>query len=58
MVPGYAYEPDVSKPEHSTVCPRENICKLYAETFISQSHLDAIVEEAQEIARRALTKGQ
>ncbi len=33
----------------------ENIYKLYAESFRSQSHLDAIVDEAQAIVRRALT---
>jgi len=34
----------------------ENIYKLYAESFESQSHLDAIVEEAQEIVNRAFTE--
>jgi phosphoglucomutase len=32
----------------------ENIYKLYAESFQSQTHLDAIVEEAQQIVSRAL----
>jgi phosphoglucomutase len=32
----------------------ESIYKLYAESFQSQSHLEAIVEQAQEIVRRAL----
>jgi phosphoglucomutase len=32
----------------------EEIYKLYAESFRSQSHLDAIVEEAQQIVGRAL----
>ncbi len=32
----------------------ENIYKLYAESFKSQAHLDAIVKEAQEIVGRAL----
>jgi phosphoglucomutase len=32
----------------------ESIYKLYAESFQSQSHLETIVEEAQEIIRRAL----
>jgi phosphoglucomutase len=32
----------------------EEIYKLYAESFRSQSHLEAIVEEAQAIVRRAL----
>jgi len=34
----------------------ENIYKLYAESFQSQAHLDAIVEEAQQIVGRALTE--
>jgi len=32
----------------------ENIYKLYAESFKSQSHLDAIVEQAQQIIKTAL----
>ncbi len=32
----------------------ENIYKLYAESFTSQTHLDAIVREAQEIVSRSL----
>jgi phosphoglucomutase len=32
----------------------ENIYKLYAESFISQAHLDAIVAEAQQIVANAL----
>ena len=32
----------------------ENIYKLYAESFKSQAHLDALVAEAQEIVNRAL----
>ena len=32
----------------------ENIYKIYAESFIDQAHLDAIVEEAQEIVTDAL----
>ena len=35
----------------------ENIYKLYAESFKSQAHLDAIVEEAQKIIRKTLGKG-
>jgi phosphoglucomutase len=31
----------------------ENIYKLYAESFVGQSHLDTIVEEAQRIVSRA-----
>ena len=34
----------------------ENIYKLYAESFKSQSHLEAIVEEAQKIVARTLGK--
>jgi phosphoglucomutase len=34
----------------------ENIYKLYAESFKSQYHLDAIVEEAQKIVRRILAE--
>ncbi|WP_447983157.1 phosphoglucomutase (alpha-D-glucose-1,6-bisphosphate-dependent) [Nitrospira sp. Nam74] len=36
----------------------ENIYKLYAESFESRSHLDAIVEEAQQILGRAFTEGE
>jgi phosphoglucomutase len=36
----------------------ENIYKLYAESFESQSHLGTIVEEAQQIVSRALTEGE
>lgn len=36
----------------------ENIYKLYAESFVSRSHLDAIVEEAQQIVSRALREGE
>jgi phosphoglucomutase len=32
----------------------ENIYKLYAESFKSQAHLEAIVEEAQAMVGRAL----
>ena len=32
----------------------ENIYKIYAESFKDQSHLDAIVQEAQEIVTDAL----
>ncbi len=32
----------------------ENIYKLYAESFKSQAHLEAIIEQAQEIIRRSL----
>jgi len=32
----------------------ENIYKIYAESFKSQAHLDAIVSEAQEIVNNAL----
>jgi phosphoglucomutase len=32
----------------------ENICKIYAESFQSSSHLDSIVNEAQEIVNNAL----
>ena len=35
----------------------ENIYKIYAESFVSQSHLDAIVEEARRIVAEALTLG-
>lgn len=33
----------------------ENIYKIYAESFLSQEHLDAIVDEAQRIVSEALT---
>jgi len=36
----------------------ENIYKLYAESFQSQAHLDAIVEEAQQIVSRALSENK
>ena len=32
----------------------ENIYKIYAESFRDQAHLDAIVEEAQQIVNNAL----
>jgi phosphoglucomutase len=32
----------------------ENICKIYAESFQSEAHLAAIVEEAQRIVSNAL----
>ena len=32
----------------------EDICKLHAESFESEAHLDAIVAEAQNIVRNAL----
>jgi phosphoglucomutase len=32
----------------------ENICKIYAESFLDQSHLDAIVAEARAIVDRAM----
>ncbi len=32
----------------------ENIYKIYAESFTSQSHLNAIVSEAQQIVNNAL----
>jgi phosphoglucomutase len=35
----------------------ENIYKIYAESFKGQSHLDAIVNEAQQIVSAALTRG-
>jgi phosphoglucomutase len=34
----------------------ENICKLYAESFKSQAHLEAILEEAEKILSRVLEK--
>jgi phosphoglucomutase len=36
----------------------ENIYKLYAESFESRAHLDAIVDEAQQIVSRALQQGE
>src|SRR5207253_7924208 len=35
----------------------ENIYKIYAESFLSEAHLSAIVAEAQEIVSRALARG-
>src|SRR5262249_22450375 len=35
----------------------ENIYKIYAESFKSQAHLDAIVAEAQKIVSNALARG-
>lgn len=35
----------------------ENIYKLYAESFSGQSHLDAIINEAQQIVGRTLAEG-
>jgi phosphoglucomutase len=35
----------------------EDVYKLYAESFVSQTHLDAIVEEAQRIVTQALVGG-
>jgi phosphoglucomutase len=35
----------------------ENIYKIYAESFTSESHLHAIVNEAQEIVTNALNSG-
>ena len=35
----------------------ENMYKLYAESFVSQSHLEALVEEAQQIIGQVLTAG-
>jgi phosphoglucomutase len=32
----------------------ENLYKVYAESFRDQAHLDAIVDEAQEMVNRAL----
>jgi phosphoglucomutase len=32
----------------------ENIYKLYAESFKTQSHLDTIIEQAQQITKKAL----
>ena len=34
----------------------ENIYKIYAESFLGQSHLDRIVSEAQQIVADALNK--
>jgi phosphoglucomutase len=33
----------------------EHMYKLYAESFVSQSHLEALVEEAQQIISQILT---
>jgi len=35
----------------------ENIYKIYAESFVSESHLQAIVSEAQEMVNKALDSG-
>jgi phosphoglucomutase len=35
----------------------ENIYKIYAESFTSESHLHAIISEAQEIVHNALESG-
>ena len=35
----------------------ENIYKIYAESFKSQAHLNAIVSEAQEMVNHALSSG-
>ena len=35
----------------------ENVYKIYAESFKDQSHLDAIVTEAQRIVGNALARG-
>jgi phosphoglucomutase len=35
----------------------ENIYKIYAESFTSESHLHAIVNEAQEMVNNALNSG-
>ena len=35
----------------------ENIYKIYAESFKDQAHLDAIVDEAQQIVGHTLAKG-
>ena len=35
----------------------ENLYKIYAESFKDQGHLDAIVEQAQQIVARTLAKG-
>ncbi len=32
----------------------ENIYKIYAESFLTQAHLDAIVSEAQTLVTKAL----
>jgi phosphoglucomutase len=34
----------------------ENIYKLYAESFLSETHLDAIIQEAQQIVTRSLSR--
>lgn len=36
----------------------ENIYKIYAESFLGASHLDAILSEAQEVVHRALSQGR
>lgn len=54
------------KEETQTANPRfaarpsgtENIYKLYAESFTSPGHLDALIAEAQEIVSRSLGGGQ
>jgi phosphoglucomutase len=35
----------------------ENLCKIYAESFRNEAHLDAIVAEAQQIVHDALRRG-
>ena len=35
----------------------ENVYKIYAESFKDQTHLDAIVTEAQRIVQNALARG-
>jgi phosphoglucomutase len=35
----------------------ENIYKIYAESFKSQSHLNAILSEAEEMVNKALNSG-
>ena len=36
----------------------ENICKIYAESFTSQGHLDAILAEARHIVADTLSSGR
>jgi phosphoglucomutase len=36
----------------------ENIYKMYAESFLGEAHLEAIVSEAREIVNRALSSGE
>jgi phosphoglucomutase len=36
----------------------ENVCKIYAESFKDQAHLDRIVHEAQRIVNNALARGE